>query len=131
MPIDIAYFEFGKAFDRVPHQGLILKCEHYGINGHLISWLSNFLADTFQSVCVNGCQSQWSHVVSGVPQGSILGPCLFLIYVNHLPSTVINDLLMFADVARLFKGVCSNTDIEEFQFDIDKSLHGLNNGNYP
>ena len=80
--IDIIYFDFKKAFDSVPHHRLLHKLKSYGINGNLLSWLNSFLTGRLQQVTLNNVYSEWSNVVSGVPQGSVLGPILFLIYVT-------------------------------------------------
>ena len=86
--IDVLYLDFSKAFDRVPHNRLIFKLGAYGIGGHLLEWLRNFLFNRRQRVCIRGNYSDWTSVSSGVPQGSVLGPILFLIYVNDLPEAV-------------------------------------------
>ena len=77
----ILYTDFEKAFDKVPHQGLISKLEAYNLNNTLLLWIQDFLCNRKQRVIVNGTYSQWYRVESGIPQGSILGPILFLITV--------------------------------------------------
>ena len=93
-PTDVIYFDFRKTFDMVPHGRLLLKLKEYGINGNLLCWLSGFLSNRKQHVSINGSFSQLSDVTSGVPQGSVLGPFLFTVYVNDLPSCVNSSLLM-------------------------------------
>ena len=110
--VDAIYTDFEKAFDKVPHRRLIKKLQAIGIELGLIKWISAFLTNRKHCVRVNGISSDWMDVISGIPQGTILGPLLFLIYINDLPNicTDETDLYLFADDAKLFKFVKSASD---------------------
>ena len=100
---DVIYLDFAKAFDTVPHKRLIHKLRAYGIRGKVLHWIRNFLGHRRQKVVLqNGCSS-WKDVISGVPQGSILGPILFLLYVNDIPSIVSSTAKMFPDDTKLYR----------------------------
>ena len=90
--IDIAVLDFSKAFDTVPHDGLLSKLKHYDIDDKIWTWISNFLK---QRVVVDGIQSDLVTVDSGVPQGTVLGPILFLLHINNLPSVISSKVRLF------------------------------------
>ena len=117
--IDTIYFDFKKAFDTVPHQRLAQKLHKYGISGNICKWIVNFLKDRKQRVLVNGKASEWAEVLSGVPQGSVLGPILFIIYINDLPECVSSCIKLFADDTKLYRVASSTQDCEKVQEDID------------
>ena len=94
--------DISKAFDRVWHAGLLHKLSSYGIQDEFLSLIASFLSNRSMSVVVNGCHSQPCSVNAGVPQGSILGPTLFLLYINDLPENVISKIVLYADDATLF-----------------------------
>ena len=117
--MDVVYLDFQKAFDTVPHQRLLKKLAAYGIHGHLYSWIEDFLKERKQKVVLNGEESSWATVSSGIPQGSVLGPTLFLIYINDLPEVVDSVIKLFADDTKLYNRVNTVTDMEYLQKDLD------------
>ena len=102
--IDVAILDFSKAFDTVPHRRLLNKLQHYGIDGDLLQWIEAFLGDRSQSVLVDGVRSKEEAVVSGVPQGTVLGPLMFLLYINDMPGHVHTGTCcrLFADDTLLY-----------------------------
>ena len=119
-PVDVIYLDFQKAFDKVPHQRLILKLKSHGMGNSIINWIEQWLKDRRQRVVVDGEVSSWKPVLSGVPQGSVLGPILFLIYINDLEEGVTGNILKFADDTKLFRKVKEIGDKQKLQDDIDK-----------
>ena len=96
------FLDISKAFDKVWHNGLIFKLESYGISGPLLALINSYLANRYQRVVLNGKCSKWSPVTAGVPQGSVLGPLLFLVYINDLVDNISSDAKLFADDTSLF-----------------------------
>ena len=84
--VDVVYLDYKKAFDSILHQRLLCRLQGYGITGKLLNWIREFLCDRLQRVVVDGCTSNWCCVKSGVPQGSLLGPLLFLNDVSDIIS---------------------------------------------
>ena len=119
-PLDVVYLDFQKAFDSVPHQRLLWKLRSYGVSGKLLKWIESFLVNRRQQVVLHGSSSDWSEVVSGVPQGSVLGPLLFLVYVNDLPRGVRSSLTMFADDTKLYSSVSTPQHVCALQADLDE-----------
>ena len=117
-PIDVVYLDFRKAFDSIPHSRLLVKLRSYGVSGKLLTWIEAFLTGRKQQVVVEGSHSPWTEVASGVPQGSVLGPLLFLIYVNDLPDVVHCDMKLFADDAKLYSSVTSDGESALLQADL-------------
>ena len=97
-----AFLDISKAFDKVWHSGLIFKLKQNGISGNLLTMLESYLTDRKQRVILNGIESSWESISSGVPQGSVLGPLLFLIYINDLTDNISANIKLFADDSSLF-----------------------------
>ena len=100
--IRVVFFDISKAFDRVWHKGLVTKLKGAGINGKLLLWLQNYLTDRRQRVVIPGGKSGWSFTRAGVPQGSILGPLMFLIYINDIVNSIQSNIRLFADDTSLY-----------------------------
>ena len=118
------FFDYRKAFDSVPHRHLLQKLKSLSINSYLLRWLYNYLYNRHQCVCVNGASSNRLPVTSGVPQGSVLGPILFVIYINDIDSVHISEgnKTMFADDVMLYRPLYAASDLAIVQSDIDNLL---------
>ncbi len=116
---DIIYTDFQKAFDSVQHNRLLYKLSKYGFSENLLSWINNFLRHRRQRVVLNGTPSDWQHVESGVPQGTILGPILFLFFINDLPGLTTCKVKLFADDAKLYSDIDNINDCINLQRDLD------------
>ena len=119
---DTVYLDFAKAFDRVPHQRLIAKIKAMGIEGSLLNWIKDFLSDRRQRVLLGHSKSNWVPVTSGIPQGSVLGPILFVIFINDLPNSISSYIKIFADDTKIFRALRSAGDISTLQEDVNKML---------
>ena len=117
--VDTILLDFSKAFDKVNHRKLLMKMEHYGIRGKLLDWMKDFLSDRTQQVIINGECSSKAKVISGVPQGTVLGPLLFLIYINDLPERVNSQIRLFADDSYVYKTINNTQDSLQLQKDLD------------
>ena len=111
--------DFSKAFDLVPHQRLLLKLKHAGITGSLHKWVTNFLTKRSQQVVLEGVSSSSITVTSGVPQGTVLGPLFFILYLNDLPEGITSQVRLLADDCILYRQISSDEDREKLQADIN------------
>ena len=107
--------DINKAFDKVWHEGLLYKLRTNGIDGSLLRLLENYLSGRNQRVVFNGIESNWEQIYSGVPHGSVLGPLLFLIYINDLTNGIISNIKLFADDSSIFARV----------YNIDETHHQI------
>ena len=118
--IDIANSDFAKAFNKVPHCALLNKLSQFGIPGQQINWFQSYLSDRYQRVALQGTYSNSLLVLSGVPQGPILGPLLFLVYMDNIPQCIKHDskVAIFAGDSKLFKIIEKPSDKFSFQQDL-------------
>ena len=115
---DLILLDFSKAFDKVAHEKLILKLHQYGIRGNTLNWIKDFLDNRKQTVVINGINSDEVLVSSGVAQGSVLGPILFLAYINDLPEQVKSRVRLFADDTAMCLAISSTTEGQALQTDL-------------
>ena len=100
---DVIYTDFCKAFDSVPHERLLIKLISIGISGDILFWITSFLKEQTQCVNVEGIKSSWKDVISGIPQGPVIGPILFVIFIDDMPQEVVlNFTELFADDCKLY-----------------------------
>ena len=116
--LDVIYTDFAKAFDSVPHKRLLVKLESIGIKSEVLQWIKSFLTGRRHRVGVNGELSSWIEAISGIPQGSVLGPILFVVFINDMPEVVKNSCKLFADDAKLYRSVKTEMDNASLQDDI-------------
>ena len=121
-PVDVIYTDFAKAFDRVSHKRLLKKLENIGIVGSTLNWIKAFLSNRTQCVRVENEYSSWSAVKSGIPQGSVLGPILFVIFINDMPGVAKSICQLFADDAKIYTCIKSPDDIMKLQSDLDRLM---------
>ena len=111
-PVDVLYLDFSKAFDMVPHKRLVKKVKAHGIGSNIWRRIEVWLSDIIQGVVINGYASGWESVTSVVPQGSVLGPTFFIIYINDIDDLITSSL---ADDTKLLRKVGTQDDAEELQ----------------
>ena len=116
---DLILLDFSKAFDKVAHEKkLLLKLHQYGIRGDTLNWIKDFLDNRKQTVVINGINSDEVPVSSGIPQGSVLGPILFLAYINDLPEQVKSRVRLFADDTAMYLAIRLTTEGQVLQTDL-------------
>ena len=120
--VDMVLLDFAKAFDTVPHKRLLLKITKYGIDNQVLAWIKSFLSNRRQRVILGDSISSWLPVTSGVQQGSVLGPTLFILFINDLPDMIKNNCLIYADDTKIAAKIRQNNiteDIQMLQSDIN------------
>jgi len=117
---DLAILDFSKAFDRVPHQRLLHKLDYYGVRGQCHKWIASFLSNRSQRVLLDGTASNEAVVESGVPQGTVLGPGLFLVFISDIPDNISSHIRLFADDCLLYRVINSPADSTLLQQDLQR-----------
>ena len=120
--VDVIYPDFSKAFDRVSHEKLLFKLECLGIGGSLLAWFRSYLSGRRPRVVIDNESSDFLPVTSGVPQGSVLGPLLFLLFINDMPNVISKEtsLPLFADDSKCFRAILGRDDGGKLQDDLNK-----------
>ena len=120
VPVDVVYLDFQKAFDKVPHKRLLHKLEKFGVAKGLVKWIGEWLSNRKQRVVIDGVCSEWESVWSGVPQGSVLGPILFVLFIDDIDKNVASKVLKFADDTKLLGRVDGEENRRVIQEDLRK-----------
>ena len=125
LPVDIIYLDYEKAFDKVPHQRLLLQLAKFGIGGNILQWIGDYLHERTQRVRINGSYSKTAPVLSGVPQGSVLGPALFLIFVADVTHIIQNFISLYADDSKLFSYILDTDSTNHTQESLQEDINHL------
>ena len=123
---DIICLYFSKAFDKISHKFLLSKLHYYGIRHHTLSWIGAFLYNRTQTTVVDGVHSSYVEVASGVPQGSVLRPMLFLLYINDINNAINSQIKLFADDSVLYRNIRNQNDLDTTSSWAEKWLMELN-----
>ena len=118
--VDLILLDFCKAFDKVPHQRLLAKLKYYGIQGNLLSWITEWLTKRQQRVVLDNKASDYLPVKSGIPQGTILGPLMFLLHINDIDQNISSTIRLFADDCIMYRTVTTREEASSLQYDLDK-----------
>ena len=116
--VDLIYLDFAKAFDKVPHKRLLKKVVAHGITGNISYWIDKWLSNRRQRVVIEDNYSGWCNVSTGVPQGSVLGPTLFILYINNINEGIVSKINKFADDCKLSKSMHSQEDVKVLRKDL-------------
>ena len=121
MSVDIMYIDLEKAFDSVPHAKLLYKLRKVGVGGIILKWLASFLTQREHCVRVNDAQTPYEVVESGIAQGTILGPIMFILYINDVVDLSLSSkVILYADDAKIYRRVLDQNDTAALQDDINK-----------
>ena len=123
---DNIFLDFSKAFDKISHKFLLSKLHYYGIRNHTLSWICAFLSNRTQTTVVNGVHSSYVEVTSGVPQGSVIGPMLFLLYINDINNAIKSQIKLFADDSVLYRNIRNQNDLDTISSWAERWLMELN-----
>ena len=128
--VDLLFLDFSKAFDAVPHMRLLNKLSFYGIHGPILQWICSWLTQRKQKVVVDGESSSTTIIKSGVPQSTVLGPLMFLVYINDINEYISSPIRLFADNCVVYNTIPTPRDAEQLQGDLNHtvSVRGLKNG---
>ena len=122
IPVDVILLDFAKAFDTVPHRRLLAKLRVYGFDGLILKWIEAFLKDRRQRVVQGEIVSDWVEIFSGVPQGSVIGPLLFVLFINDLPRVLTNVSKLYADDTKILSKIVSDEYATKLQLDLDNAF---------
>ena len=123
IPVDVILLDFSKAFDTVPHRRLLAKLRAYGFDGLTLKWIEAFLKERRQRVVQGEIVSDWVEIFSGVPQGSVIGPLLFVLFINDLPRELVNVSKLYADDTKMFSQMVSDLSAAKLQVDLDNAFN--------